>query len=125
MTVTESGLQPLLALIFLTAGAVCYLPKILLGMLPMRKRLPVSEHLLEGVWGLFFALAFGFVSHLAYEGRIKYFTLLSYLAGALASSVFLKLPVEKLCRVIKKRREEKRQKETEGSDAQASTAQKT
>jgi hypothetical protein len=111
MTVTESAIQPLLFLIFLIAGALYYLPKMVLGWLPIRKRLPVSVHLLEGIWGLFFCLFFGLVSHFAYDGRISYYTILSYLAGTLISALFLKLPMEKLYRFIKKRRQEPRQKE--------------
>jgi len=114
MTITESGIQPLLALVFIVGGALCYLPKILLGWLPMQKRLPVSRHLLEGVWGLFYTVAFGAVSHVAYDGRIKYFTMLSYLIGALLAALFLKLPMETLYRFLKKKAAQVRAKRASG-----------
>lgn len=98
--ITESGIQPLLALIFATGGAIAYLPMIIIGWLPMGERLPVLKHILEGVWGLLFCVAFIAITHFVYEGRTKYFTVLSFLAGAGAASIFLRLPVEKLARAL-------------------------
>lgn len=98
--ITESSLQPLLALIFAAGGAIAYIPMIILGWLPTKKRLPVLTHILEGVWGLLFCMEFIAVSHIAYDGCIKYFTVLCYLIGSLASAAFLKLPIERLAKKL-------------------------
>ncbi|MDD3947469.1 MAG: hypothetical protein PHI19_06485 [Clostridia bacterium] len=92
--ITESGLQPLLALVFLCGGAIAYLPMIVVGLLPIGERLPVLKHILEGVWGLLFCLIFLALCHFVYDGRVKYFTVLCYLVGSTLSALFLRLPLE-------------------------------
>lgn len=111
--ITDSGQQPLLTLLFAAGGALAYLPMIIIGWLAIGKRFPALKHVLEGVWGLFFCLAFVAIAHLAYDGIIKYFTVLAYLAGAAASAVFLELPIEKLARAFRRKLLQKRQRQSE------------
>jgi len=110
--ITESALQPILSAIFLLAGAAAYVPMIIIGWLPVLSRMPVLKHILEGVWGLFYCVVFIGVSHLAYDGRIKYFTVLCYIAGAELSAAVLKMPIEKLARKLADKRKKRLERES-------------